>query len=42
MEEKGLRVNTGKTKVMICGTSLDLLQSSCVYECAVFHSGVGC
>ena len=28
MEEKGLRVNTGKTKIMICGTGLDLLQSS--------------
>ena len=25
--EKGLRVNAGKTKVMICGSSLDLLQS---------------
>ena len=28
MEKKGLRVNAGKTKVMICGTGLDLLQSS--------------
>ena len=28
MEKKGLRVNTGKTKVMIRGTGLDLLQSS--------------
>ena len=27
MEEKGSRVNAGKTKIMICGTSLDLLQS---------------
>ena len=26
MEKKGLRVNAGKTKVMICGTGLDLLQ----------------
>ena len=25
MEKKGLRVNAGKTKVMICGTGLDLL-----------------
>ena len=23
MEKKGLRVNAGKTKVMICGTGLD-------------------
>ena len=28
MEVKGLRVNAGKTKVMICGIGLDLLQSS--------------
>ena len=28
MEKKGLWVNAGKTKVMICGTGLDLLQSS--------------
>ena len=28
MEKKGLRVNAGKTKVMICGTGLDLLLSS--------------
>ena len=28
MEEKGLRVNAGKAKIMICGTGLDLLQSS--------------
>ena len=28
MKKKGLRVNTGKTKIMICGTGLDLLQAS--------------
>ena len=28
MEEKGLRVNSGKMKIIICGTGLDLLQSS--------------
>ena len=27
MEKKGLRINAGKTMVMICGTGLDLLQS---------------
>ena len=27
MEKKGLRVNAGKTKIMICCTGLDLLQS---------------
>ena len=41
MEEKGLRVNAGKTKVMICGTGLDLLQSSGEFPCAVCRTGVG-
>ena len=35
MEKKGLRVNAGKTKIMICGTGLDLLQSSGEFPCAV-------
>ena len=38
---KGLRVNAGKTKIMICGTGLDLLQSSGEFPCAVCRSGVG-
>ena len=41
MEKKGLRVNAGKTNVMICGTGLDLLQSSGEYPCAVCRTGVG-
>ena len=41
MEEKGLRVNARKTKIMICGTGLDLLQSSGEFPCAVCHTGVG-
>ena len=41
MEKKGLRVNAGKTKVMICGTGLDLLQSSGEYPYAVCRTGVG-
>ena len=41
MEKKGLRVNAGKTKVMICVTDLDLLHSSGEYPCAVYHTGVG-
>ena len=41
MEKKGLRVNAGKTKVMICSTGLDLLQSSGEYPCAVCRTGVG-
>ena len=41
MEKKGLRVNAGKTKVMICGTGLDLLQCSGEYPCAVCRTGVG-
>ena len=38
MEEKGLRVNAGKTK--ICGTVLDILQSSGEFLCAVYRTGV--
>ena len=41
MEKKGLRVNAGKTKIMICGTGLDLLQSSDAYSCTVCRTGVG-
>ena len=41
MEKKGLRVNAGKTKIMIYGTRLDLLQSSGKFSCAVCHTGVG-
>ena len=41
MKKKGLRVNAGKTKVMICGTCLDLLKSSGEYPCAVCRTGVG-
>ena len=41
MEKKGWRVNAGKTRLMICGTGLDLLQSSGEFSCAVCHSGVG-
>ena len=41
MEKKGLRVNAGKTKVMICGTGLDLLQSSGEYPYTVCRTGVG-
>ena len=41
MEEKGLRVNAGKTKIMICGMGLDLLQSSGEFPYAVCRTGVG-
>ena len=41
MEEKGMRVTAGKTKIMICGTGLDLLQSSGEFPCAVCRTGVG-
>ena len=41
MEEKGLRVNAGKIKIMICGTGLDLLESSDEFPCTVSRTGVG-
>ena len=40
-EKKGLRVNVGKTKNMICGTGLDLLQSLGEFPYAICRSGVG-
>ena len=33
--------NAGKTKIMICGTGLDLLQRSGEFPCAVCRTGVG-
>ena len=35
------RVNAGKTKIMICGSGLDLLQSSGEFPCAFCCTGVG-
>ena len=37
MEKKGLRVNAGKTKIMICGMGMDLLQSSGESMCRLSH-----
>ena len=41
MEGKGLQVNMGKTKVLISGPGLDVLQKSCKDPCAVCLKGVG-
>ena len=41
MVKKGLRVNAGKMKIMICGTGLDLLQSLGEFPCTVCRTGVG-
>jgi len=41
MEERGLRVNMKKTKFLISGPGLDLLQDSQDFPCAVCRSGVG-
>ena len=40
MGKKGLRVNAGKMKIMICDTGLDLLRSSGKFPCAVCCTGV--
>ena len=39
-EKERTGVNAGKTKIMICGTGLDLLQSSGQFPCAVCRTGV--
>ena len=41
MEQKELRVNAGKTKIMICGMRMNLLQSSDEFPCAVCRTVVG-
>ena len=41
MGEKGLRVNMGKTNVMMSGIGLDVLKPSDKYPCGVCHKGVG-
>ena len=40
MEQKGLRVNMKKTKIMVSGPGLDLLKDSGKYTCAVCREGV--
>ena len=40
-EEKALTANAGKAKIMICGTGLDLLQSSSEFPCVVCRTRVG-
>ena len=41
MEQKGLRVNMGKTKIMESGINLDVLKKSGKYPCGVCLTGVG-
>ena len=41
IESKGLKVNMGKTKVMISGRDLHILQISDKYPCAVCRKGAG-
>ncbi|MEW8547728.1 MAG: hypothetical protein AB2693_29825, partial [Candidatus Thiodiazotropha sp.] len=41
MEKKGLRVNMGKTKIIVSGLNLDLLRKSGKYPCGVCQTGVG-
>ena len=41
MEIKGLRVNMGKTKLMVSGSNLDVLKKSGKYLCGVCQAGVG-
>lgn len=42
MEEKGLRVNMGKTKILVSGSQLDLLKKTGKDSCAVCLTGTGC
>ena len=40
MENKGLCINMGKTKVMICGKDLDTIKRSGKYPCSVCRKRV--
>ena len=41
MKKKGLRVNMGKTKLMVSGSNLDVLRKCGKYPCGVCQAGVG-
>ena len=41
LEAKGLRVNMGKTKIMLSGPNLNLLRDSGKFPCSVCRDGVG-
>ena len=41
MEAKGLRINMGKTKIMVSGVNLQTLKDSGEYPCSVCRKGVG-
>ena len=41
MKKKGLRVNMGKTKIIVSGMDLDLLKKSGKDPCSVCQKGVG-
>ena len=41
MEKKGLRVNMGKTKVLVSGHNLNVLKKSGKYPCGVCLTSVG-
>ena len=41
MEAKGLRVNMGKTKIMVSRVNLQTLKDSGKYSCSVCRKGVG-
>ena len=41
MEANGLRVNMGKTKIMVSGVNLQTLKDSGKYPCSVYRRGVG-
>ena len=41
MENRGLKINMKKTKIMIAGAGLDMLRDSGAFPCAVCRSGQG-
>ena len=41
MENKGLRLNTGKAKLMTCGIGFNTIKPSEKYPCSLCRAGVG-
>ena len=40
-EERGMKINTSKTNVLILGRNVYLITGSCNYPCHIYRKGVG-
>ena len=40
-EERGIKINTGKTNMLILGRNVNPIIGSCNYPCKIYRKGVG-